>query len=93
MSDPSVDSNEETLREVVANLPIFANDLRNNLREIVLAFHRLGATWRDDEYEQFRRAIPPLEKIIDEMNSELASHKQTLQRDLENLAAILRVRM
>ena len=93
MSTSQIHTSEEKLREVVSNLPIFAGDLRINLREIVLAFQRLGSTWRDEEYDQFRRCLPPLEKIIDEMIAELARHQGSLQNDLENLARLRQIKV
>ena len=86
MSQSEIHTDLQRLKEVVAALPVFANDLKIGLQEIIQAFQKLGNTWRDDEYERFKKCLEPLRKTIEEMVHELAQHQGSLQADVDNLA-------
>ena len=79
------DTNIERLKAVVVELPIFANDLKTGLDEILVAFHALGNTWRDNEYDRFKMCLEPLRRIIDDMRQELSRLQTSLQADVDNL--------
>ena len=86
MSQSEIHANTERLKEVVVALPVFATDLRIGLQEIIAAFQRLGNTWRDDEYDRFKKCLEPLRQTIDDMIHELSRHQSSLQTDVDNLA-------
>ena len=93
MSQSEIHANTERLKEVVAALPVFAGDLRIGLEEIIAAFHRLGNTWRDDEYDRFKKCLEPLRKTIEGMVQELSRHQSNLQADVDNLARLRQIQL
>ena len=93
MSQSEIHANVERLKEVVGALPLFANDLRSSLDEIMAAFHVLGKTWRDDEYKRFKKCLEPLRHTIDEMRQELSRHETSLQSDVENLVRLQQIQL
>ena len=85
MSQSGIYTDVERLKEVIGALPIFANDLQVGLNEMMASFHALGSTWRDDEYERFKKCLEPLRRTIDEMRQELSRLQISLQTDVDNL--------
>lgn len=86
MSQSEIHTDLQRLKEIVATLPIFAHDLRDGLQEIMQAFQKLGNTWRDDEYDSFKKCLEPLRKTIEDMTQEIKQHQSSLQADVESLA-------
>ena len=85
MPQSEIHADPERLKEIISNMPVFAKDLKAGLADIMSAFKRLGDTWKDDEYDGFKRCLEPLRETIDEMTREFGSHQKSLQNDLENL--------
>lgn len=91
MSQSEIHTDTDRLKEIVANLPVFGNDLKIGFHEIMSAFQRLGNTWKDDEYERFKKCMEPLRKTIDEMTHELSRQQNQLQGDLDNLIRLRQI--
>ena len=76
------------LREIVEALPLFTRDLATSMEEISTAFNRLGATWRDEEYDRFKKSIEMLRHPLNEMIHEVSLQKESLKDDVERLQSI-----
>lgn len=85
MPESAIHADPERLKEIVRSLPVFSKDLAIGLSEITDAFQKLGNTWRDDEYDRFKKCLDPLRLTIDEMAHELARQQDNLQKDVDNL--------
>jgi hypothetical protein len=92
MPQSEIHADPERLKEIISNMPVFAKDLKAGLADIMSAFKRLGDTWKDDEYDGFKRCMEPLRETIDEMTREFGSHQKSLQDDLENLIHLQQIK-
>jgi hypothetical protein len=91
MAASEIHTDPERIKEVISCLPVFVAELRTGFGDIMDAFKHLGDTWRDEEYDHFKKCLEPLHQTIDEMTQELVRQHAHLQSDMENLLILRQI--
>ncbi len=91
MAASEIHTDPERIKEVISCLPVFVAELMTGFDDIMDAFKHLGDTWRDEEYDHFKKCLEPLHRTIDEMTQELVRQHAHLQSDMENLLSLRQI--
>lgn len=85
MAEPEIYSNPQRLLSLADNLRIFNNDLRTELEKMNDGLHKLGATWQDEEYKQFKRVFDRLKEELTKLDQEISRREPELKEDAQLL--------
>ena len=89
MAESEIFASPERIKLLAENLVMTANSLRAEIRQTEDALRRLGSTWRDQEFNKFKRVFDRLSLKIDELESEIRKRNPELREDAERLTAYL----
>ena len=85
MSEPEIYANPQRLLSLADNLRIFNNDLRTELEKMNDGLNKLGATWKDDEYQKFKRAFDRIKEELTKLDQEISKRGPELKADAQLL--------
>ena len=85
MAEPEIYSNPQRLLSLADNLRIFNNDLRTELEKMNDGLHKLGTTWQDEEYKQFKRVFDRLKEELTKLDQEISKREPELKEDAQLL--------
>jgi hypothetical protein len=83
MTDAALHVDPDRLRLLAEELSMFSNDIKVELQVLDLGVSKLGATWKDEGYEEFRNAIQPIRRVLDTFHQEIVRTKPRLLEDAE----------
>ena len=79
------------LEGVLAALPIFSRDIKQELNEIQLSVSALEKFWQDEEFRVFADSFKSIRLSLEAMDQELVNHHAGLKEDLNALIAYQKV--
>jgi len=76
---------------IAEELGMFSGDIEMELKTLDMALGKLGGTWKDDGYENFKNAIQPLRMVLERFHDEIVRTKPRLLADAETLRTYQRL--
>lgn len=83
MAESDIHVDPDRLRLLAEELGMFSGDIETELKTLDLALNKLGGTWRDEGYQNFKNAIQPLRRVLDRFHEEIVRTKPGLLADAE----------
>lgn len=91
MPNSEIHVDPDRLCAIAEELSMFSNDMKTELTLLDGALAKLGRTWQDQEYANFKCSIQPLRKILDQFQVEIARSKPEMLADAEAIRAYRRL--
>jgi uncharacterized protein YukE len=89
MTEAEIHANPQRIQALADELRMFVNKLRSELEKMKSEIHHLGSTWRDVEYEKFKRSFDRLQEDIGKIDQEIIRREPELEADAQSLLAYL----
>jgi uncharacterized protein YukE len=89
MNESEIFANPQKIQGLAEELRTFAANLSSELEAMNSGFHALGATWRDQDYEKFKRSFERLREEIQKLGEEINRREPELKEDAQSLIAYL----
>lgn len=88
MPDPNaVHANAKIIRSLAGEIQDYTRKMDDELNELDAGLKRLGMTWKDEGYTQFRRTFDRLRADFKELTEEIGRRRPELEKDAELLIA------
>jgi peptidoglycan hydrolase CwlO-like protein len=89
MTEAEIYANPQRIQALADELHLFVSSLRAELEKMSGGIHDLGSTWRDTEYEKFKRSCAKLQEEIGTIDQEITRREPELEEDARSLLAFL----
>lgn len=93
MNNSQISIDPDRIRKLSLELRLLSNSLHEELFLIDQAISKLGNSWKDNEYEAFKKSIRGLMSRIKVVSDEISSRENELKLDSEILADYLRTQL
>jgi uncharacterized protein YukE len=89
MTESEIHASPGRIQGLADELRTFVTNLRSEIEKMNSEFHSLGSTWRDNEYDKFKRTLDRLKAQIEEVVQEISRREPELKEDAEMLLAYI----
>lgn len=93
MSDEQVRASAAALQSIADRLAALGDRVNEIVNDLEIKLSRLGDTFRDDQFVEFKNAYLRDRRQLDEFVAELGAFVPVIRQDAEDLAASDRVHM
>jgi hypothetical protein len=90
MTQPEIHVDPDRLSAMADLLEIFSRDIDIELTTLTNGLASLGATWQDEEFKKFKKALQPVQAVLGEFREEIRKNKPKLEADAEAIRAYLK---
>ncbi len=90
MSEPEIHANPQRIQSLAEELGAFVAGLRSELERMNDGLHSLGGTWKDREYEKFKRSFERIREELGKIEQEVGQRRPELEDDARLLVEYLR---
>lgn len=93
MSQSQIHVDPEKLRSFASELKHFTDTVNHSVNTLKNNVSHLGESWRDDEFEKFKREFDSVQRYLTKFVEEAKNTTPQLERDANNIEEYLKLKL
>lgn len=93
MTTSEIHADPVRIQGLADELRTLVGNIRAELEKMNSEFLTLGSTWRDQDYEKFKRSFDRLKEEIEKIAQEISRREPKLKEDVQTLLAYINKNM